>query len=241
MFWDAGFCSSTTFGSPLVFFRRGSLALALGIDPWGITRISCNLQVNRFFRGFLMEFLSLSQSLQVTCVQSSHPSCLRGASLAPATKTALGPPPLLRMSHTTTHFTFSLNLYFSLPPFGPDLYQQADTQVVRSGDRPLDDDFFTAFERLEQVGPILGTQYQILASARCVLMRAICPAPSTAWQLFAVRGPAAHSEAQYQRPANLWGRILRAWTLSAAQIEAFQSIRKNSRSTSCTRRQRSWR
>jgi len=28
---------------------------------------------------------------------------------------------------------------------------EADTQVVRSGDRPLDDDFFTAFERLEQV------------------------------------------------------------------------------------------
>ncbi|CAJ1421572.1 unnamed protein product [Effrenium voratum] len=28
---------------------------------------------------------------------------------------------------------------------------EADTQAVRSGDRPLDDDFFTAFERLEQV------------------------------------------------------------------------------------------
>ncbi|CAE7447968.1 COG6 [Symbiodinium natans] len=28
---------------------------------------------------------------------------------------------------------------------------EADTQVVRSGDRPLDDDFFAAFERLEQV------------------------------------------------------------------------------------------
>ena len=33
--------------------------------------------------------------------------------------------------------------------------EQADTQVVRSGDRPLDDDFFTAFERLEQVGAAL--------------------------------------------------------------------------------------
>lgn len=28
---------------------------------------------------------------------------------------------------------------------------EADTQLVRSGDKPLDDDFFTAFDRLEQV------------------------------------------------------------------------------------------
>ena len=58
---------------------------------------------------------------------------------------------------------------------------QADTQVVRSGDRPLDDDFFTAFERLEQVGaalPRVSFHFVFRTWQRYVLMLAICTALS---------------------------------------------------------------